>query len=57
MLIEINYYKAIFLHSLEILETTPSIDVQIHIIGNLSAGLWQYNAPFVNKITMIIPND
>ena len=39
MLLQTNRYKPIFLHSLEILASTPSIDLQIRIVANPSMDL------------------
>lgn len=57
MLVHTNRYTRIFLHSLEILTSTPSIDLQIRIVADPSTDLRRYNAPSVNEIAVIIPGE
>ena len=57
MLLETNYFKQIFFHTFEVLNMTPSRDLEIRILADPSKDLHRYNAPSVNEIAIIIPTN
>jgi hypothetical protein len=57
MLHENHQYTALFKHSLEVLQTTPSRDLGIHIVADPSTDSRQYNVPSADEIVVIIPGD
>ena len=56
-LLEINQYIQLYLYFFQVLETTPSEDIQIRLIADPTTDLWRYNAPLVNEIAVILPSD
>jgi Helitron helicase-like domain at N-terminus len=57
MLHNINRYKHLFLHTFEVLETTPSRDLAIAIVADPSTDLRRYNAPIVDEIAVVLSGD
>ena len=57
MLHDINHYRHLFLHAVEVLETTPSRDLSIGIVADPSTDLRRYNAPIVDEIAIVLSGD
>jgi hypothetical protein len=57
MLRKNHQYTALFKHSLEVLQTTPSRDLGIHIVADPSTDSQRYNVPSADKIAVIVPGN
>jgi hypothetical protein len=57
MLTWTNQYNLMFLHAYEILQRTPSHDLSLWILADPSTNLRQYNAPSIDEIAVLIPDD
>jgi hypothetical protein len=57
LLIDHNKYCHLFLHTFQVLDHSPLSDVSLRILADLSTDLCRYNAPFVDKIAVLIPDD
>jgi hypothetical protein len=57
LLMSFNRYSNLFLHTFQILDGTPSINIALRILVDPSTDLHQYNTPTVDEIAVIIPGD
>ena len=57
MLRDTHCYSAAFLHSFEVLQNTPSIELNLRIVTDPSTDVRRYNAPSANEIAIVIPGD
>ena len=57
MLLETNRFKQVFFHTFEVLNTTPSRDLEIRILADPSKDLHRYNASSVDEIAIIVPTN
>jgi Helitron helicase-like domain at N-terminus len=57
MLRSTHRYSAAFLHSFEILQNTPSLELSLRIVTDPSTDQRRYNAPSSNEIAIVLPGD
>jgi hypothetical protein len=56
-LLQNNRYNALFYHSKEVLDCTPSRELHIRLLADPDMDLRRYNPPSENEIAVIVPGD
>ena len=57
MLLHENWYSTLFCHVFELLQTTPSRELGIHLLADPVTDLSCYNEPTVDEIAIVVPGE